>query len=58
MSNCEFKFLVRTEHEKDYSIQNHTHPCYELVYYLDGMGESVIDYELQIRAGHVHTRRI
>ena len=43
MSNCEFKFIVHTEYEKDYSVQNHTHPCYELVYYLDGTGESVIN---------------
>ena len=28
MSNCEFKFIVHTEYEKDYSVQNHTsEPC-------------------------------
>ncbi len=40
--NSELKFFVQTNYKHDYHIQNHTHPCYELVYYMDGNGSSEI----------------
>ncbi len=41
--DSELKFITKTSYDGDYSIAAHTHPCYELVYYLDGTGESVVD---------------
>ena len=41
--NSEIQFFVRQNYKRDYSIQRHTHPCYELVYYLEGTGTSGID---------------
>lgn len=36
--HTEFKFLVRQQYDDRYFIQSHSHPCYELVYYLSGSG--------------------
>lgn len=40
--NCEFKFAARQQYNGQYVIQPHTHPCYELVYYLNGSGDTTI----------------
>ena len=36
--DSEFKFFILTTYEKKYAIQKHSHPCYELVYYMNGKG--------------------
>ena len=40
--NCELKFCARQQYQHSYDIQSHTHPCYELVYYLSGSGTTTI----------------
>lgn len=41
--NCEFKFYAKPVYKKAYAVQQHTHPCYELVYYVEGTGKTVVD---------------
>lgn len=43
--NSELKFFTRQEYKSSYSIQQHTHPCYELVYYLSGAGTITVNGE-------------
>ena len=35
-------FCIKQEYKKNYFIQNHTHPCYELVYYVKGEGTTTV----------------
>ncbi|MBQ5927225.1 MAG: helix-turn-helix transcriptional regulator [Clostridia bacterium] len=37
-----FSFCIKQEYKKNYFIQNHTHPCYELVYYVQGEGTTTV----------------
>ncbi len=41
--DSEFKFFVRQTYNKKYVIQKHSHPCYELVYYLNSEGLTTIN---------------
>lgn len=41
--STQFSFCTRQSYPKNYSIQSHTHPCYELVYYLQGEGTTTIN---------------
>ncbi len=46
----ELKFIVRQAYADAYTIKMHTHPCYELVYYLQGNGVvEVSDKKLNFR---------
>lgn len=48
--NSELKFFTRQEYKGAYAIQPHTHPCYEIVYYLTGTGTITVNgeqYEFQ-----------
>lgn len=40
--STQFSFATKRSYNKNYSVQSHTHPCYELVYYLEGEGTTTI----------------
>lgn len=40
--STELSFATKQVYSKNYSIQSHTHPCYELVYYLKGEGTTTV----------------
>lgn len=40
--STQFSFCTKHSYQNNYSIQSHTHPCYELVYYLEGEGTTTI----------------
>jgi AraC-like DNA-binding protein len=42
MFDAELKFVVSHNHEKAYSVNNHQHPFYELVFYKKGSGTTTI----------------
>lgn len=41
--NTQLQFFLSTEYKDGYKVPNHTHPCYEIVYYLDGEGTIYLD---------------
>lgn len=43
MFECEIKFAMRQNYKRNYVVNKHQHPCYEIVFYIDGEGESIID---------------
>ena len=64
--SCEMIYFVKTIYESPQFIQNHFHPCYELVYYLKGSGRSEISgtqYEFHentfflIQPKHIHNEQ-
>ena len=64
--NSELKFFTRQEYKKPYAIQPHTHPCFELVYYLSGSGVTTVngmEYEFSpgsiilTQANDIHSER-
>lgn len=42
MFDCELKFCMEVEYAERYEGKKHGHPCWELVYYLDGEGTCAI----------------
>ena len=46
MSLVSFEYLSHFYHTKRKFVQSHNHSCYELVYYLDGTGETAINGKL------------
>lgn len=38
-----FEFCTKVKYEHAYTIQNHIHPCYEIVYYIEGEGYTQIN---------------
>lgn len=53
--DSEFKFFVHETYEKKYEIQKHSHPCYELVYYLNGEGITTINDKTYRFSGNTFT---
>ncbi len=45
MDSCELKFCAGSRYQNSYTIGCHTHPCWELIYYIDGEGTTVLDKE-------------
>ncbi len=43
MFGSDLKFCVKFKYQSDYNGKAHSHPCYELVYYISGQGVSEID---------------
>jgi len=43
MFSCKVKFVVDHDHHAGYNVNNHLHPCYEIVFYRKGEGETTID---------------
>ena len=43
--SSELKFFARNNYSNAYKVQNHTHPCFELVYYVHGTGHTKINDE-------------
>lgn len=43
--SSELKFFARNNYSNAYKVQNHTHPCFELVYYVNGRGHTKINDE-------------
>lgn len=37
-----FEFCAKTKYDQGYTVQNHTHPCYEVIYYIEGEGSTQI----------------
>lgn len=37
-----FEFCAKTKYNQGYTVQNHTHPCYEVIYYIEGEGFTTI----------------
>ena len=61
--NSHLQFFVKTEYLQKYKVKNHTHPCYELVYYCSGHGTTTIGdktYDFNdnmfsiVKAGTIH----
>ena len=38
-----FEFCTKVKYEHAYTVQNHIHPCYEIVYYIEGEGYTQIN---------------
>ena len=43
MFDCEIKFAMEKKYKRNYIVNKHQHPCYEIVFYIDGEGESIIN---------------
>ena len=43
MFSSEIKFAMAKKYKRNYMVNNHQHPCYEIVFYIDGEGESIIN---------------
>lgn len=41
--NNQLEFFLCTTYKDGYKVPNHTHPCYEIVYYLEGDGTIYLD---------------
>lgn len=41
--NTHLEFFLSTQYKDGYKVPNHTHPCYEIIYYLDGDGTILLD---------------
>lgn len=38
-----FEFCAKPKYDQGYTVQDHIHPCYEIVYYLEGEGSTKIN---------------
>ncbi len=45
MASCELKFCASGAYATPYTIGSHTHPCWELIYYVNGNGAVIVDRE-------------
>ncbi len=45
MQSCELQFCAENRYQNAYRIGAHTHPCWELVYYLEGKGTTTIQHQ-------------
>ena len=43
MFTSEIKFAMTKNYKRNYVVNKHQHPCYEIVFYIDGEGESIIN---------------
>lgn len=43
MFSSEIKFAMKKKYKRNYMVNRHHHPCYEIVFYIDGEGESIIE---------------
>ena len=43
MFSSEIKFAMTKKYQRNYVVNRHQHPCYEIVFYIDGEGESIIN---------------
>lgn len=43
MFDCELKFVVAQKYNRNYMINLHQHPCYEIVFYIKGEGQTTIN---------------
>lgn len=43
MFSSEIKFAMTKNYKRNYMVNKHQHPCYEIVFYIDGEGESIIN---------------
>lgn len=43
MFDCELKFVVFQDYKESYMVNTHKHPCYEIVFYINGEGKTTIN---------------
>lgn len=43
MFDCELKFVVSQDYKDPYMVNTHKHPCYEIVFYMNGCGKTMIN---------------
>lgn len=43
MFDCELKFVMAQKYTGKYVVNNHRHPCYEIVFYIKGEGKTTIN---------------